>query len=249
MWSYITGPYHVIFYQPIFNALIFLYNILPGHDLALAILVLTIVVRLVLWPLSRRMVESQLAMQELQPKIEALKSKYPKKEELAAATMRLYKEEKVNPASSCLPLLLQLPFIIALFSALNSGIGSNSFTDLYPFVYNPGALSTLSVFGWFDVGKPYLVLSGLLGLAQFWQGRMLLQKRPKVHGEGTKDEDFAVLVNQQMAYVMPIVFVFITRTWPSGVTLYLLVTTLLSALQQLQIKRQHAAKKVAALNS
>lgn len=249
MWEAILGLYHVIFYQPIFNALIFIYNILPGHDLAVAILVLTLVVRLVLWPLSRRMVESQIAMQELQPKIAALKSKYPKKEDLAAATMRLYKEEKVNPASSCLPLLIQLPFIIALFSALHSGIDSSSLGDLYLFIHNPGTLNTVSLFGLLDVHKPNILLSVLLGAAQFWQGHMLLRKRPKVEkgAEGAKDEDFAVMVNQQMAYIMPIVFVFITYNWPAGATLYLLATTVLSALQQLQVKRRVAAKRTLAV--
>ena len=105
--------YNLILYQPLFNLLIFLYNLIPWHDLGIAIIVLTIVIKVVLWPLSGKALKSQKALQSLQPKIEDLKAQYKDdKEGMSRAMMALYKTEKINPFSSCLPLLIQLPFLM-----------------------------------------------------------------------------------------------------------------------------------------
>ena len=92
--------FQTIFYQPILNLLVFLYNIIPGHDIGLAIILMTIVIKLILLPLSKQSIKSQKALQELQPKIEEIKKKYANKEEQGRAMMQLYKQEKVNPFSS-----------------------------------------------------------------------------------------------------------------------------------------------------
>src|SRR3989338_8207042 len=108
--------FNLIFYQPILNLLVFLYNIVPGHDIGLAIIIMTVIIKLILLPLSKQSIRSQKAMQDLQPKIEEIKKKYANnKEEQGRAMMQLYKQEKVNPFSSCLPLLIQLPFLFAVF--------------------------------------------------------------------------------------------------------------------------------------
>src|SRR5680860_326446 len=105
--------WQTFFYQPILNLLVFLYNIAPGHDLGITIILLTIVIKLVLLPLSKQSIKSQKSLQTLQPKIDALKKEYAgKKEEMGKAMMELYKTNKVNPFSSCLPLLVQFPFLI-----------------------------------------------------------------------------------------------------------------------------------------
>jgi len=105
----------IIFYQPILNLLVWLYNIVPGHDIGIAIILLTIIVKIILLPLSKKMIESQKALQDLQPKIEEIKKQFPAKEEQGKAMIKLYQENKINPLSSCLPLLIQLPFLIAVY--------------------------------------------------------------------------------------------------------------------------------------
>ena len=103
--------FNTILYEPIYNLLIYFYNIVPGNDIGLAIICLTVLIKLVLMPLSLQAVRSQKTLQDLQPKMDALKKQYKdSKEKLAAETMKLYKEQKVNPLSSCLPLLIQFPF-------------------------------------------------------------------------------------------------------------------------------------------
>ena len=114
-----SNLFHAFLYAPILNLLVFLYNIVPGHDLGVAIILLTIIIKLVLLPLSKQSIKSQKSLQDLQPKIDAIKAQYANnKEEMGRAMMNLYKENKVNPFSSCLPLLIQLPFFFAVFRVL-----------------------------------------------------------------------------------------------------------------------------------
>lgn len=229
--------YHTIIYQPLFNLLVWLYTIIPGHDIGIAIILLTIVVKIVLYPLSFQSIRSQKALQVLQPKLDVLKNTHrDSKEALARATMELYKQEKVNPLSSCLPLLIQLPVFIALYQVLQKGLGTTDFSMLYPFIANPGMLHPIS-FGMLDLSKPAAVLAVLAGAAQFWQTKMLVHKpQPKI--EGSKDESVTAIMNKQMLYVMPAMTIFIGLKFPAGLSLYWLVTTVLTALQQVVMFRK-----------
>ena len=115
--------FETFFVQSILNLVVFLYNYLPGQDLALVIIGLTGLIKLLLYPLSKKSLESQKALQEIQPKIEELKEKFKdNKEMMGREMMEIYKQNKVNPLSSCLPLLLQLPFLIAVFHVFRDGL-------------------------------------------------------------------------------------------------------------------------------
>ncbi|OGL77011.1 hypothetical protein A3J43_04030 [Candidatus Uhrbacteria bacterium RIFCSPHIGHO2_12_FULL_54_23] len=232
--------YNILIYQPLFNLLVWLYTVIPGQDVGVAIVLLTIIVKIIFYPLSLQSIRSQKALQTLQPKLDALKKTHSdNKEALARATMELYKTEKVNPLSSCLPLLIQLPVFIALYQVLRQGLGTTDFSALYPFVANPGALHTLS-FGVLNLAAPSIALAVLAGAAQFWQSKMLVHTRqPRV--EGAKDESMTAIMNKQMLYVMPAMTVFIGWRLPAGLTLYWLVTTALTALQQLWMFRKKPA--------
>ena len=134
--------FHAIFYQPVLNLLVFVYNHVPGHDIGIAIIVLTIVIKAVLWPLSSKALKSQKALQSLQPKLEEIKAKHKdNKEEMSRAMMALYKTEKINPFSSCLPLLLQLPFLWAVFRVFANELSNEHLAGIYSFVYNPGVFN------------------------------------------------------------------------------------------------------------
>ena len=130
--------YTQLLFRPLFNFLIFLYNTIPGGDFGVAIIVLTLVIRLAFFPLSIKALISQREMNKLQPKIKELQDKHKNdKPALGQATMQLYKENKVNPFSGCLPLLIQLPVLIALYGALQSGLKPESLNGLYSFVGHP----------------------------------------------------------------------------------------------------------------
>jgi len=134
--------YHLIFYRPILNALIALYNVIPGHDMGVAIILLTIAVRLLLLPLTLQMLRSQRAMQTIQPKVKAIQEMYKSdKARQSKELMALYSAEKVNPMASCLPLLIQLPIFIALYRAMIDGLKGQGLDSLYSFVSHPATIS------------------------------------------------------------------------------------------------------------
>jgi len=224
-----------IFYVPLLNLLVWIYNVIPWPDLGVAIIILTIVIKLALYPLNKKAIVSQKALQDLQPKLEEIKSKYKgDREGQAKATMELYKKEKINPASSCLPMLVQLPFLIAVYQVFRTGLDNGSLEYLYSFVANPGVLNTIA-FGWLDLSERSISLAILAGIAQFWQGRMLSTKKPPIKTAGAKDESMTAMMNKQMLYVMPVFTVIIGISFPAGLTLYWFVNTLLTGFQQLLI--------------
>lgn len=228
----IVDIYLVIFYQPIFNLLVLVYDYIPGHDIGVAIIFLTVLVKGLLWPLSAKALKSQKALQDIQPKMEALKTKYKdNKEELGKAMMELYSKEKVNPASSCLPTLVQLPVFIAIYQSMRHGLQSDGFDALYAWVPNPGTIDPNFLFGLVDLSQPVYVLAVLAAVAQFFQAKMMVSKKqPQV--KGAEDESTAAIVNKQMTYMMPIMTIIIGIRLPGGLMIYWLAMTLLTILQQ-----------------
>ncbi|RLC36379.1 hypothetical protein DRH27_05310 [Candidatus Falkowbacteria bacterium] len=228
--------YLTLFYKPVLNLLVFLYNITPGHDLGIAIILLTVIIKLILLPLSKKSLKSQKALQELQPKIEEIKRKFKdKKEEMSRAMMALYKENKVNPFSSCLPLIIQLPFLLAVFRVFRNGFNNSSLDLVYNFINKPETINSISL-GFLDLSATHnIYLAVAAGIAQFWQTKMMMAKRPTEKTPGAKDEDMMAIINKQSMYFMPLLTVYIAYTFPAGLALYWLTTTILTALQQLYI--------------
>ena len=230
--------FQVVFYQPILNLLVFLYNTISFHDLGLAIIFLTIAIKGLLWPLSQKSIKAQKSLQDLQPKINAVKAQYKdNKQEQGQAMIKLYKDNKINPFSSCLPLLIQLPFLLAVFQVFRDGL-NNKLSLVYPFIERPEVINTMA-FGFLDLSKPNIYLAILAGLAQFWQAKMMMTKRAAIKTEGAKDEDMAAIMNKQMLYFMPALTVFIGWTLPGGLTMYWFIVTLLTAVQQLVVFKKH----------
>ena len=230
----LSALFKTILYQPIFNAFVALYNIVPGHDVGVVILIITALFRLALYPLTSSSLKAQKSLQDLQPKLEEIKKKYPAdKQAQAQATMEVYKNNKVNPLASCLPLLLQLPVIIALYSALRAALSPADFGPLlYSFVKNPGTISPMTL-GFLNLALPSAVLAVLAGIAQFFQAKSLSRRTPpRGAGSGAKDEDMMASMNKQMLYVMPVMTVVIGLRLPGGLTLYWFLSTGFMALQQ-----------------
>jgi YidC/Oxa1 family membrane protein insertase len=232
--------FNAILYQPIFNIFVLLYNIVPGHDLGVVIIIITILIRLVLYPLTSSSIKAQKSLQDLQPKIDELKKKHANdKQALAQATMELYKTHQVNPFKSCLPMLIQLPILIALYLVLQNGLKSTDLAQtIYPFIHNPGTISAISL-NFFDLSKPNIVLAVLAGVAQFLQARsMTTKKAPQGAGEGAKDEDMMAAMNKQMLYFMPVMTILIGLRIPAGLTLYWFFSTVLAWLQQIIVTKK-----------
>jgi len=230
------GIFTTVFTQPIFNFVVWLYDTLPGNDLGVAIILLTIAAKLLLLPFSAQALRSQRALQDLQPKIQALREKHKgedQKQELARATLAMYRQEKVSPFSSLLPVLVQLPILIALYSALRDILDSR-LNLLYSFIPNPGTIHPFFL-GFINLATPSLALAFLAALAQYGQAKMMPIAPPPravVGKAGSKDEGSLAAMNKQMRYMMPAFTFFISASLPAGLALYWFMTNLLAIVQQ-----------------
>ncbi|NIP33029.1 membrane protein insertase YidC [Candidatus Saccharibacteria bacterium] len=239
--------FNTILYEPIFNLLVWFYNVIPGQDIGVAIIVLTVIIKLILFPFTAKGLKSQRALATLQPKIEEIKNKYKdKKEEQAKAMMELYSKEKVSPFSSCLPLLIQLPILFALYRVMRDGLRSEGFDNLYSWVANPGTIDPMFI-GVLDLAVPSIFLAILAGAVQFWQAKMMTANQPPKNlrkKKGARDENLMATMNKQMVYFMPIMTVVIGATLPGGLALYWLVNNILTVGQQYVAFRKKKEQKV-----
>jgi len=235
--SLITSFFSATIYQPLFNILIGIYNLIP--DLGISIILITVLIRLLLLPLSKKSIESQKQMQEIQPEIKKIQEKFKdNKKKQGEAMMNFYKEKKINPASGCLPLVIQLVILIALYRVFLSVIDYDSATTLlYSFVTNPMEIKNISM-GFLDItaaGKVNLPLALITAALQYWQGKMMMNRTNKDKPEDKdqkKEPAFGEIMQKQMLYMGPILTLVIGLSFPAGLLLYWFVTTLFMVSQQ-----------------
>ena len=224
--------FNTILYKPLFNALVFLYGYLPGHDFGVAVIVLTLLIRLVLYPLMVKSIKSQKVLQGLQPKLKEIQQKYKNDKEMQTKeTMALYKREKINPFGGCLPLLIQFPLLIALYRVFWKGLLPGAMNNLYNFVHNPGIIDP-TFLGIMNLGQPNIILAFLAGIIQFFQTKMTVPKTQKAKKEGGQTAQFSDMMQKQMLYFFPIFTVFILWRLPAAIGLYWIITSLFSIFQQ-----------------
>lgn len=231
--------YNEVIYRPLLNLLVFFYQVIPGHDIGIVIILLTLFIRFLLAPSFHKSLKSQKAMNDLQPKLNELRERHKDdKEAQAKAMMALYKEHQINPFSSCLPLLIQLPILIALYQVFSKAL-SNHLTGLYSFVNFTGQIDPRFL-GLIDLSKHSgdsvagMVLAFLAGLAQFWQSKMMLPKSQSTDAT-TK------AMQMQTTYILPVISVVIAFKLPAGLPLYWIVTTLFAVAQQYHIHKKTTA--------
>ncbi|MBU3901313.1 YidC/Oxa1 family membrane protein insertase [Patescibacteria group bacterium] len=228
-------------YRPLFNGLIFLYNIIPLHDFGIAIIFLTIIIRLILYPLNQKAITSQKALGQLAPQIKEVQNKFSgDKVKQSQALMELYKKNKINPASGCLPLLVQLPILFALYRVFWNGLNPDNLNVLYSFISRPEQIDPMFL-GLISLAKANYVMAILAGIFTFWQSKMMINLQPAA-GKGS---DFSAAMNKQMVYLMPLITVFIAWKLPAGLTLYWVVTTLAGILQQYFVIKKKGEKEPA----
>ena len=236
----IATIFNELLYKPLFNLLVFFYNVVPGHDFGVAIILVTLLIRTVLFPLSKKGIKSRKALEELQPKIKELRKKYKDKEEQARETMKLYKEHKVNPASGCLPVLIQLPIFIALyrlFINISEMITNNGQLEgIYSSIVNPGTINPMFL-GLVNLAIPNIFLAILAGVLQFIQGKLMMTSTTGTQSQDQK-KSIQQTMGRQMTYFMPLLIVFISLKLPAGLPLYWAVTTLFGIGEHLLVNRK-----------
>ncbi|PIX62145.1 hypothetical protein CO057_01185 [Candidatus Uhrbacteria bacterium CG_4_9_14_0_2_um_filter_41_50] len=240
--------FFTVLYQPIYNLLVLFYDILPFNDIGLAIILLTLIIKGILFPFTFKTLKSQRDMQAIQPKIAQIREEYKNdKEKMATELMSVYKNNNVNPLASCLPLLIQLPIFIALFRVLRDGLGTVNADILYSFIPNPEIMNTMFL-RLIDLTVVSIPLAILAAIAQFYQAKQTMARKPakEVAGKlGTQDEMMADNMSKMMLYFIPVMTLGIGVTsLPGGVMLYWLVTTLLTVvLYSIFLPKQKDEKK------
>jgi YidC/Oxa1 family membrane protein insertase len=234
----ISALFHAVFYNPIYNALVALVAIIPGNDVGIAVILVTIAIRLILLPFSLSAARTQRAMKTLEPKIKALKEKHKgDKEKEALETLALYKEEKVNPFASILTVLIQLPVLLALYWVFRYEPFSHiNTTLLYSFTPIPHAASLLFL-GIISVSGKSLVLAILAGFSQFLQAHLALSGTMKPSNEKGMQNDFQRVMGMQLKYVFPFLIGTISYTTSGAVALYFITTNLAGSAQEWHVRR------------
>ncbi len=228
-----SSLYHEIIYRPLLNLLIGFHNIIPGNDIGVVIIVVTGLIRLAMAPSFHKSLQSQKTMNDLQPKLNDLREKHKDdKEAQAKAMMDLYKEHKINPLSSCLPILVQLPILIGLYQVFRLALGSGDIAGLYSFVAKPDFINPYFL-GMVNLANPNIVFAVLAGATQFWQSRMMM---PKTQSSDATAKALAI----QTTYILPLFSVFIAWKLPAGLPLYWITTTLFAIAQQYYIVRKQS---------
>ena len=213
--------------------MVYLQGLIPGGDLGLTIIILTVAIRALFAPLSLKTIKSQQSLKELAPKIEEIKTKF--KNDTAAqsaAIMKLYKENNVNPLAGCLPLLIQLPILIALYQVFIKGITQESLTLLYGFVSAPEVIQH-NFLGFFDITTRSRLLTLVAGGLQFMQSK---QSMGLQSGAGSNKEMAAL--SKQMLYFFPIMIIIIGWNLPAGLILYWITTTVFSVGEQYYLRKK-----------
>jgi len=229
MFDFLVNIFNLLLYRPLFNFLILIYNYLPGHDFGLTIISLTIIIRFILYPISVKALNSQRALQSLQPKIEEIQKKYKdNKEKQTKETLELYKKEKINPFGGLLLAIIQLPILIALYRVFWQGLNAQELKILYSFIANPIHINSM-FFSLVDLSKPNLLFAVLAGILQFIQTKMLL---PKTSIGQPKKGDINTMMQKQMIYFLPFITVVILLKLPSALGLYWVISSLFSIVQQ-----------------
>jgi YidC/Oxa1 family membrane protein insertase len=226
--------------QPFYNALVLLMDFVTS-DLGIALVILTIIFRMILFPLYKSQIRTQIKMNQIQEPLKKIQEKYKDNREVMGREMlNLYKQNKVNPFSGILILIIQLPLLIGFYYVFSrAGLPNINHDLLYSFVAWPEEVNTVFL-GLVDMMNKSLPLAILAGAAQFIQMRLMLPKKKEEETKQTgkvSTENVMKSMQTQMAYVMPGMTAMFAYTLGSMIGLYFLVGSLFSIAQEVYIRK------------
>jgi len=231
--------FDTFFYIPLYNGLIGLFDLVPWLDAGLVIILFTILIKLLLFPISKKSVRTQLLMKDIQADVDEIKknSKGNKQQE-TIKIMALYKEKKINPFSGILLVLIQLPILFALYYIFfQGGLPKVDTSLLYSFIPTPDSIS-MKFLGFVDITQKNIIIAILAAVSQFFQIRLALPATPKKTGtESNFKDELAKSMNTQMKYVMPVFVLIAAATLPAVISIYWTTSNLFMIGQELYIRR------------
>lgn len=238
--------FNTFFLAPVYNIVVFFLNLFPSHDIGVAIILTTILIKLLLLKLNLSSQKSSYLIKDAQEELSAIKKKYgDDKQKIAEETMKIYKEKKIKPFSSFLILLIQIPVFFALFYVFRDG-GVILREDLiYSFNTFPGTVKNLA-FGFMNLSQKYIWVGILTGITMF-----ILSKRQSLGLTNNKKEEkqsdsktqdfqevFAKTMQMQMKYFLPVISGVSAAVLPSAIGVYWTVNNILSIFQDIYIKKK-----------
>jgi YidC/Oxa1 family membrane protein insertase len=236
------GFFALIFYIPLYNALIFCIDLISSHSAGWAVILLTIIIRIILFPLARQAIKTQLQMKQIEPELQKLRATIKDKQEQAKKMMELYKERDVHPFAGFLLLLIQLPILIALYQVFRSGLPMVNASLLYSFVKAPASVS-MGILGISLLGNSF-ILALLAVVTQFIQLQLALPTPVKPQKDQRSfQDDLAYSMNVQMKYILPLLLFPVAYISPV-IALYLIAANTFMIFQELFVRRRMAKKYV-----
>ncbi|GBD34125.1 Membrane protein insertase YidC 2 [bacterium HR34] len=233
MENILVSIYDIFLYNPLVNLLVIIYENFPIKDFGIAIIILTLLIKFIFFPLTQKSIQSQKELKKIQPKIDEIKEKYKDdKVKQSQALMELFRKEKVNPMSGCLPILVQIPVLIAVYRVFWQGVDQEKLVPhLYNFVHITGSIN-YNFLGLVDLSNPSVPLAITTGILQYFQAKMVTPKA------SLKEKDPIKKMQYQMMFFLPLITIIILITLPSALALYWLVSTLFTIFQQYIIFRK-----------
>ncbi len=231
--------FYITIYQPLFNILIFLYNSISFGDLGVAVIFITIIIKVLLHPLGMKAARSQKEMEGIQPEIKKIQEKYKKnKEEQSKKIMELYKSKKINPFAGIFPIFIQLPILISLFQIFRRGLEKEEMKHLYSFITEPSFVNYnfLSII---DLSEPFIFFAIVAGLGQYFQMKITMGRKKNIENKKEEEKsDVGKAIQGQMIYFLPGFTFIILLSLPSVVGLYWIITIIFAIMQQYIIQRE-----------
>jgi len=239
----VTSLFNALLYEPLYNGFVFLISVTPFHDVGLAIVLLTLVVRVLLLPVTHKTVRAQKEMRTLEPAIRQIKKETENdKQAQAKRVMELYQAHGVNPFSGCLLFIIQTPVILALFWLFNKELSAGLSADkLYSFVSLPET-TTLVFLGLINVSQKSFLVALAAGISQYFQITLAMPPQKFTEertGPPSFKDEFARSFQTQARYVFPVMVFFLSyKMFPAAVALYWVASNLFSVGHELFVRRE-----------
>ncbi len=236
----ISYLYNTIIFNPLYNGLIYLFDAIPWIDAGIAVIIFTIIVRLILFPLSKKSIVTQVRMKEIEPELNKLKQNEPDKQKQALAVMALYKQKGVNPFASFFFLFLQLPIIYTLYSIfIRSGLPAVKTDLLYGFVAVPHI--NMTFLGLIDISQKSIILALIAAAAQYFQLHYSIASQTvpsqTPHNGKPSALDAAQSMTKSMKYIFPVIVFLISYNISAIVAIYWAISSLFTLGQELVVRR------------
>jgi len=238
-----SALWNTLFYQPIYNILVFIINHITFGDVGFAIILVTIIVKSILIPLNSKSIRNQVLMKKMEPELKKIKIDFPDKEEQAKKTLEIYKKYKTNPFSGCLVVLIQLPIIFALYYVFYNGLTIKE-DILYSFVQVPTLMHT-NFLGLIEMGSHSVALGIFAGITQFIQAQLSSPTKLKKHNDFTEErktkgfqDQLADSMQLNVKYILPIFVGFISWRISAAVALYWTASNIFNIVQEWLIRRK-----------